>query len=153
MTKKNKIEKLCKRFCYNAKVKPVFTSDKLRQTFTYKDSYPSVLSSKVVYKFVCASCNASCVGQTHRHLTTRIDEHFGGDEKSHINQHLMPSTDCLIACSRDCFSILDTARAKHQLRIKESLFISWFSFIIKCMKVENKLRGPFDIQTTTANWI
>ena len=45
----NKIEKLCKRFCKNAKVKQVFARDKLRQTFSYQDSYPSVLSSKVVY--------------------------------------------------------------------------------------------------------
>ena len=51
----NKIEKLCKRLCKNAKVKLVFNSDKLRQTFRYKDSYLSVLSSKVVYKFLCAS--------------------------------------------------------------------------------------------------
>ena len=58
----NKTERLCKRFCKNAKVKLVFTSDKLRQTVLYKDSYPSVLSSKVIYKFVCASCNASFVG-------------------------------------------------------------------------------------------
>ena len=36
----NKIEKLCKRFCKNAKV---FNSDKLCQTFLYKYSYPSVL--------------------------------------------------------------------------------------------------------------
>ena len=77
----NKIEKLYKRFCKSAKVKLVFTSNKLRQTFSYKDSYPSILSSKVVYKFVCASCNASYVGQTHRHLTARIDEHFGKDNK------------------------------------------------------------------------
>ena len=61
-----------------------FTSDKLCQTFSYNDSYPSVLSSKVVYKFVCASYNASYLGQTHQHLTTRIDEHFGKDKKSHI---------------------------------------------------------------------
>ena len=121
----NKIEKLCKRFCKSAKVKLVLTSNKLCQTFSYKDSYPSVLSSKVAYKFVCASCNASYVGQTHRHLTTRIDEHFGKDKKSRIYQRLMSSADCLNACSRDCFSILDTARTKHQLRIKESLFISW----------------------------
>ena len=121
----NKIEKLCKRFCKSAKVKLVFTSNKLCQTFSYKDSCPSLLSSKIVYKFVCASCNASYVGQTHRHLTTRIDAHFGKDKKSHIYQHLMSSVDCLNACSRDCFSILDTARTKHQLRIKESLFISW----------------------------
>ena len=47
----NKIEKLCKRFCKSAKVKLVFTSNKLCQTFSHKDSYPSVLSSKVVYKF------------------------------------------------------------------------------------------------------
>ena len=80
----NKIEKIFKRFCKSAKVKLDFTSNKLRQTFSYKDSYPSVLSSKVVYKFVYASCNASYVGQTHRHLTTRIDEHFGKDKKSHI---------------------------------------------------------------------
>ena len=121
----NKSEKLCKIFSKNVKVKLVFNSDKLHQTFTYKDSYPSVLSSKVVYKFVCASCNASYVGQMHRHLTTRIDEHFGRDKHSHIYQQLMSSTDCLNTCSRDCFTILDTARTKHQLCIKESLFISW----------------------------
>ena len=85
----NKTEKLWKRFWKNAKVKLVFTSDKLHQTFTHKDSYQSVLSSKVTCKFVCASCNASYVGQTHRHLTIRIDEHFGKDKKSHIYQHLM----------------------------------------------------------------
>ena len=37
----------------------------------------------------------------------------------------MSSVDCLDACSCDRFSILDTARTKHQLCIKESLFISW----------------------------
>ena len=37
----------------------------------------------------------------------------------------MSSTDCLNACSRDCFSIVDNATIKHHLRIKESLFISW----------------------------
>ena len=80
----NKIEKRCKRFSKSAKVKLVFISNKLCQTFSCKDSYPSVLSSKVVYKFIFASCNASYVGQTYRHLTTRIDEHFGKDKKSHI---------------------------------------------------------------------
>ena len=119
----NKIEKLYKRFCKNVKVKLVFTSNTLCQTFTYKDS-PSVLSSKVVYKFVCASCNASYVGQIYQHLAIKIDEHFGKDKKSHKYQHLMSSVDFLNACSGDCFSILDTVRSKHQLCIKESMFIS-----------------------------
>ena len=121
----NKIEKLYKRFYKNVVVKLIFTSDILSQTFSYKDSYPSVLHSKVVYKFVCASCNASYVGQTQQHLTTGIDEHFGKDKNSRIYQHLISSSDCLNDCSRDCFTILDTARTKHQLRIKESFFVSW----------------------------
>ena len=70
----NKIEKICKRFRKNVKVKLVVTNDKLSQAFSYKYSYPSVLSSKVVYKFVSVSYNASYVGQIHQHLTTRTDE-------------------------------------------------------------------------------
>ena len=122
----NKIEKLCKRFCKSAKVRLVFTSNKLCQTFSYKDSYPSVLSSKAVYKFVCFVLAVILVM-----LVKRTDISQPGlmntlvRIKSHIYQHLMSSADCLNACSRDCFSILDTARAKHQFRIKESLFISW----------------------------
>ena len=129
-----KIERLCKRFCKNGKVKLVFTSNKLRQTISSKDCCPSVLSLKVVHKFVCASCNASYVGKTHRHLTTRIVEHFGKDKNSHIYQHLMSSTDFFNACSRDCFSILDSARTKHQLRIKESLFINWLKTTLNQQK-------------------
>ena len=37
----------------------------------------------------------------------------------------MSSANYVNACSRDCFSFLDTRRTKHQLRVKESLFISW----------------------------
>ena len=56
----NKIEKLRKRFCKNAKVEPVFPSNKLCQTYKY--SYPRALSSKVGYKFASTSCNASYDG-------------------------------------------------------------------------------------------
>ena len=100
-----------------------FTREKLRRAFSTEDSYKSEHLSKVVYKFVCASCNTSYVGQTCRHLATRIDEHFGKDKKSHIYQHLMSSKDCLDKCSKDCFSVLDTANTKHQLRLEESLYI------------------------------
>ena len=46
----------------------------------------------------------------------------------------MTSSDCLNACSRDCFSILYTARTKHQLRIMENLFISWLKPTLKKQK-------------------
>ena len=70
----------------------------MSQAFSNKDSYASVLTSKDGYKFVCATCNASFVGQTHRYLTTRFDEHFCKDQNSHIYQHLMSSSNCLNAC-------------------------------------------------------
>ena len=65
---------------------------------------------------MCASCNASYVGQTYWHVATRIDEHFGKDKKSHIYQHLISSKDCLDKCSNDCFSIYD--KHQHQGSIK-----------------------------------
>ena len=129
-----KVDQLCKRFCKSLKVKLVFTSEKLRCAFSTKDPYQSEHLSKVVYKFVCASCNDSYVGQTSRHLTTRIYEHFGKDKKSHIYQHLMSSKDCLDKCSKDCFSVLDTANTKHQLIIKESLYITWLKPVLNKKK-------------------
>ena len=71
-------------------------------------------------------CNASYVGQTSRHLATRIDEH--------IYQRLMSSKDSLDKCSKDCFSVLDTANIKHQLRIEESLYITWLRPILNKQK-------------------
>ena len=125
-----KIDQLCKRFCESLKVKLVFPSEKLRWTFSTKDPYKSEHLFKVVCKFACASYNSSYVGQTCRHLATGIDEHFGKDKKSHIYQHLMSSKDCLDKCSKYCFSVLDTANTKHQLRIKESLYITWLKLIL-----------------------
>ena len=129
-----KIDQLCKRFCKSLKVKLIFTSEKLRCAYLTKDLHISEHLSKVVYKFVCGSCNASYVGQTFRHLATRIDENFGKDKKSHIYQHLMSSKDCSDKCSKDFFSVLGTANTKHQLRIKESLYITWLEPILNKQK-------------------
>ena len=100
--------------------------------FQKKDPYKSEHLSKVVYKlFVLA---VMLVGQTCRHLATRIDEHFGKYKKSHIHQHLMSSKRCLDKCSTDCFSVLDTANTKNQLRIKESLYITWLKLSLNKQK-------------------
>ena len=93
--------------------------------FSTKDNLPNALKSNVVYKFSCASCNASYIGETTRHLTTRIKEHLSSDKKSHIFKHLEMSGDCKRACSEDCFSILDHAPTEYQLKIKEALHIQW----------------------------
>ena len=112
----------------------VFTSEKIPCVYPAKDPYKSERLSKVVYKFVCTSCNASYAGHTCRDLASRIDEHFGKDKKSHIYQQLMSSKDCLDKCSEDFFSVLDTANTKHQLRIKEYLYITWLKPILNKLK-------------------
>ena len=45
--------------------------------FPFKDKVPKYLRSSVVYSFTCRCCSASYVGQTTRHLHTRISEHLG----------------------------------------------------------------------------
>ena len=136
-----KIDQLCKVFCKSLKVKLGFTSEKLRCAFSTKDPYQSEHLSKVVYKFVCASCNAGYVSHTCQHLATRIDEHFGKDKKSHIYQDLMSSKDCLHKCAKDCFSVLDTTNTKHQLRIKESLYITWLKPILNKQKQDQFIKS------------
>jgi len=51
-----------------------------------KDSLPPLFHSNVVYKLRCAQCDASYVGQTHRLLKIRIDEHRSHIEETYINQ-------------------------------------------------------------------
>ena len=57
--------------------------------FSSKDCLPSALKSFVVYKFVCAGCQSCYIGETKRHLPTRINEHLLTDKKSNIFKHLL----------------------------------------------------------------
>ena len=61
-------------------VKLVFNPFKIGTMFTLKDSIPDALKSNVVYKFSCAGCNACYIGETTRHLATRIKEHLQTDK-------------------------------------------------------------------------
>ena len=85
--------------------------------FSVKDSVPQGLRSRVVYKFSCAGCNASYIGETTRHLCTRAREHLLSDKSSRAA--------CHDSCNTECFTILDSAASKFQIKIKEALHIKW----------------------------
>ena len=119
-----KISKLVNQYCNGINIKLVFTNYKISNFFNVKDLIPKELHSRVVYKFVCASCSACYVGETSRHLTTRVNEHLR-DKASHIFQHLQASTQCRDVCNEDCFEIIDTAISKYQLKLKEAMHIKW----------------------------
>ena len=124
-TFKIKLNDMIKKYCKNIDVKLIFTTCKLKDSFSCKDSLTSFShTSKVIYKFVCANCNVSYIGETERNLSTRIKEHYK-DKNSHVFKHVNASLACKNACNDDCFSVLDRASTKFQLRIKEGLYIKW----------------------------
>ena len=123
---KIKLNNLIRRFCKNdIKIKLVFTSFKIKQYFTSKDKIPFDLQSMIVYKFICAGCGSSYIGETTRHIKTRIEEHIKRDKNSHIFKHLNSNPNCLDSLNKDCFQIIDRTSNSFNLKIKEALHISW----------------------------
>ena len=61
----------------------IFTTRKLK---TCMPSLKSSFSRKVVYRLECCECKSIYVGQTVRHLTTRIEEHR--KEDTPVGQHI-----------------------------------------------------------------
>ena len=102
--KKKKLSKLCKEFCKeNFNIKLVFNSFKNKNYFSYKDPIPDDVKSFLVYKFTCASCSSSCIGETCCHFKTRIEEHIKKDNKPHVFQHLHSTATCFDSYSSLCF--------------------------------------------------
>ena len=86
---------------------------------------PENLKSNVVYKFICARCNSCYIGETTRHISTRINDRLKTDKASHVYKHLKSNLECKEVCNVTCFSILDTASTTYQLRIKDGMYIGW----------------------------
>ena len=86
-----------------------------------KDPIPRGLRTCEVHKFLYAGCNACYVGETSRHLSTRVREHLVSYRTSHSFRHLPNSQQCCILCSDECFSILDHASTILPLKIKEAI--------------------------------
>ena len=113
-------------FCKeNFNIKLVFNSFKIKNYFAYKDAIPNDLKSFLVYKFTCASCSSSYIGETSRHFKTRIEEHIKKDNKSHISKHLHSSKTCFESYNSLGFKIIDKANSKFDLKTKEALHINW----------------------------
>ena len=124
---KMKLKQFVTQYCDNIDARFIFTTYKVGQYFSNKDPVPSDLQSHIVYKFTCGCCKASYIGETARHFNTRVMEHLESDKKSAIYQHLHAGTrqsrNCRRNSNADSFIILDHAETKHQLRIKEGLYI------------------------------
>jgi hypothetical protein len=127
------ILQICKQFLPNKDVIIYFKQSlKTSNFFKVKDTTPFEMRSHIVYMYTCASCNASYIGQTTRHLRQRISEHRG---VSHLTGRVMKSQvhssirDHFLNCpNSDCqhkqFKILAKGSNDFELLIKERLLIN-----------------------------
>ena len=97
----------------------IFTTRKLR-TFlpSLKSKFDDELKSSVVYQIVCPGCQSSYVGQTTRHLTTRINEHQRSTAP--VSQHLSVCSPMSVFPQA---KIIDSSRLPSKLLTLEALYI------------------------------
>ena len=122
---KRKINRFCKFYCKSLSIKIVLTPFKVADMVNVKDPIPKFLKSFVVYKFVCPGCNACYIGETTRHLSTRIKEHLETDKKSHIFAHLVNNETCKAFSTENCFEMIDNASTPFKSKFKEAMHIIW----------------------------
>ena len=113
------------KYCKSTNIKIVFSLFKVGNLFSVKGSLPNYLRSFVVYRFTFSGCNASYIGETTRHLTTRIKKHLETDSKSHIFKHLDTNRKCKELCNAECFEVIDSATSSYRLKLKEVMYITW----------------------------
>ena len=111
--------------CTDHGINLAFSIFKVGHFLNVKDSMTQVLRSRVIYKFLCAGCNASYTCKTTRHFSTLVREHLVLDKASHVYKHIASSQACRESCSTECFTILDTDASGFQLLIKKAMYIKW----------------------------
>ena len=114
-----------KRYCNDLDIKLVFSSFKIGNLFGVKDPVPDGLRSRVVYKFVCAGCNACYVGETCRHFSTGVREHLVSDRASHIFKHLKDSAHCRALCSADNLKVLSLSLNSWHIIVQKDEYELW----------------------------
>ena len=75
---KTRLNRIIKQCYPNIQLKVIFWSPKrIGSLFPFKDRFPTLMPSSVIYKFQCPGCHALYYGKTSRNLITRCREHLG----------------------------------------------------------------------------
>ena len=120
----NKLQKLTRKFCKEStNIKIVFSTFKLASLFSTKNKVPYGVKSYVVFKFLSAGCNASYVGETCRHISSRSHEYLETDKSCNIYRDLLKNPQFKSICDENFFSILDWSRTKYTLKLMEGMHI------------------------------
>ena len=96
-----------------ANISVIFTTRQM------KPKTPENVHGNVVYEITCSRCQSSYVGQTTRHLATRVREHSKGT--SPVGEHLNWRGVTIDSCE---VKIIDTARDSAKVLTLEALHIN-----------------------------
>ena len=111
---KASIKNLNSKIPEDIKIRPVFRTFKTSMFFRNKDVISPDLKSKCVYAYTCGQCKVVYLGETSRHLITRINEHIDGyPNPTEVSLHPHKAT-------RDNFKIVGSS--EHH-KILESIMI------------------------------
>ena len=106
----------------NAPCKVIMTTRKAKTVMpSLKPTVPRMLSSGVVYQIQCPACACSYIGQTVRHLQTRVREHLG--RSGTIRRHAETCHQS-ISITYEHVSILAKSNSVSKLLTLEALFIN-----------------------------
>lgn len=102
----------------------IFQTYKTKNIFCNKTSTPLGIQADLVYKFSCSGCEAIYVGETQRHLRTRVCEHAQPSRNTHVYQH---HNKCIVRATKpniDEFKILaGSFKSRFQRKCYEALKI------------------------------
>ena len=108
-------------------VRIVYTSFKIKNYFSLKCRTPKQLLSNVVYQFKCQhDAEVSYIGETKRHLITRVKEHLAVNNssmKSEVKSHVLNCDSCMSGASIKSFKVLKKSRSNFENVIYEALNI------------------------------
>ena len=93
-------------------MKIAFSTFKLASLFSAKDKVPYGLKPYVIYKFLSIGGNASYLGESYRHISTRTHKNLETEINSNIYRHLFGNPQCKSICDENCFLILNLGRTK-----------------------------------------
>ena len=124
--KLNKITliKHCKYYYKSTNINIIFSSFKVGDLFSIKESVPKHPRSVVVCRFTCPGCNGSYIGEKTCHLTL-MKGHLETDSKSHIFKHLSTNRNCEELCDTEFFKIIGSTTSSYRLKLKEVMHITW----------------------------
>ena len=117
---------LVNRFCKPVDIKLVFSTFKIKNLFKRESILSLIGSVRALYINFPVQVVMLVTSVKQADTSLRASEStYRRTDLRHIFKHLQSSESCRISFSADCFTVLDSATTKFQVKLKESMYIKW----------------------------